>query len=123
MTHFNRDLCFYQTHYFDKFVSHVVWLHRNDPHFVVFCNVDGCEYSTKRWGAFKTHVSRKQRVQAQNQANECDDSHDTHSVSDDGNATLMSMRFLKMSICQKKIPRLGTNIWPVHHLHYLLIKT
>ena len=53
----------------------------------MFCNVDGCEYSTISLGAFKTHVSGKHRVQAQNQANECDDSHDTHSVSDDGNAT------------------------------------
>lgn len=39
--------------------NHIKRTHRHDSNFIVNCSVENCAYSTKSWGAFKSHVSKK----------------------------------------------------------------
>lgn len=60
------SMCCFSTDIHDRFVAHVVRAHRHDSNFVVYCGYPNCPYTTKTWGAFKTHVSRKHRLEVEN---------------------------------------------------------
>lgn len=60
------SMCCFSTDIYDKFVAHVVRAHRHDSNFIVYCGYPNCPYTTKAWGAFKTHVSRKHRLEVEN---------------------------------------------------------
>lgn len=59
MSVFKCSMCSFVCASGDKFLAHYTRYHKLDPNFIVFCTVENCEYSTKSWGAFKKHVSRK----------------------------------------------------------------
>ena len=72
MQDFRCSLCSYTSESYDRFVSHVVRLHRHDPNFIVYCSMANCSYSSKTWGAFKSHMSRKHRKLAEKMPTEND---------------------------------------------------
>lgn len=68
---FNCFMCSFSTTEYDRFVTHVVRSHRHDPNFVVYCGYPNCPYTTKAWGAFKSHVSRKHKLTTAIENNNC----------------------------------------------------
>ena len=49
----------FSTNSFKSFQNHYVRRHKNEPNFYVACNIEGCAYTTKRWGTFRVHIHRK----------------------------------------------------------------
>ena len=75
-------MCTYVTIKWAHLTNHIVRVHKNDPRFHVSCEIDNCEFSTKSWGSFKTHMSRNHRKQDDindNAADANDSSDDTDS--------------------------------------------
>jgi hypothetical protein len=52
------SLCPFHSVSFQKFSRHIVRHHRNDASFLVNCCINNCQYSTKSWNAYKSHVNR-----------------------------------------------------------------
>lgn len=80
---FGCSMCCFSTDEYDNFVNHVVRAHRHDPNFIVYCGYPNCPYTTTAWGAFKTHISRKHKPEAEtvlkiHDAIEVDDEPGTH---------------------------------------------
>ena len=57
------SMCCFSGDSFQRLTDHVVRLHRHDPNFVVHCEIGNCAYTSKSWGAYKCHVSRKHRAE------------------------------------------------------------
>jgi hypothetical protein len=55
-------MCAYESSSLERYGTHAVRQHQFDPNFIVHCSFKACSYSTKSWGAFKAHVSRKHRI-------------------------------------------------------------
>ena len=55
--HYCSICTFYSVSYI-KFTKHIVRHHRHESNFLVNCGINGCQYSTRSWNAFRTHVSR-----------------------------------------------------------------
>ena len=41
------------------FCNHIARLHKNDPRFIVYCQIGNCGFSSKSWIGYKSHISRK----------------------------------------------------------------
>ena len=52
------SVCPFHSVSFQKYTQHIVRHHGNEANFFVNCCISNCQYSTKSWNAFKTHVSR-----------------------------------------------------------------
>ena len=58
----NCSLCDFSAQNHSKLAWDMVPYHRNDSKFIVHCNYPNCFYSTKSWGAYKTHVWRNHKA-------------------------------------------------------------
>lgn len=58
---YNCTMCPYYTKYHKDFCNHIVRVHRNDSRFMVYCQVNKCGFSTKRWNSYKQHISKYHR--------------------------------------------------------------
>lgn len=55
-------MCPYITRYHKDFCNHIVRIHKNDPRFLVCCQVGQCCFSTKSWKSYKQHISSYHRT-------------------------------------------------------------
>ena len=55
------SMCTYETPKSTKLVNHMVRIHKNDPRFRLSCEIGNCGFSTRSWGSFKPHMSRKHK--------------------------------------------------------------
>lgn len=51
-------VCVYETKYHKDFCSHIVRVHKNDPRFLVYCQIGECSFSTKVWNSYKHHIGK-----------------------------------------------------------------
>ena len=56
---FRCSLCPFMSNSLDSFQKHYVRVHKNQPGFIVACNVGACCYTTKTWGSYKMHMYRQ----------------------------------------------------------------
>jgi len=54
-------MCPFSTKTFYLFCNHIARLHKNDPRFIVYCQVGNCGFSSKSWIGYKSHISRKHK--------------------------------------------------------------
>ncbi|XP_022093684.1 uncharacterized protein LOC110980918 [Acanthaster planci] len=96
---FKCSLCCFISNSYEKFTSHVVRLHRHDANFVCFCSFGNCSYSSRSWGAFKAHMSRKHSIQNVNNAADGDMANyaDVPEQDDDNDAEVSQMSELQMT--------------------------
>ena len=55
-------MCVYETNLHKEFSGHVVRIHKNDPRFLVYCQIGESSLSTKVWNSFKQHVSNNIKI-------------------------------------------------------------
>ena len=67
----------------NKFEKHIVRSHKNDPNFIATCSVGNCNYATKSWGAFRTHIWRKHRLDDQDSDEDQLNGYESSSSSDE----------------------------------------
>ena len=56
--HHSCHMCPFSSSYFTDFVKHTVRMHKNDPRFRVYCEFEGCSFTSKNWNSYKIHVHR-----------------------------------------------------------------
>ncbi|CAG2190059.1 unnamed protein product [Mytilus edulis] len=64
---YSCTMCPYVTKYHKDFCNHIVRVHKSDPRFLVYCQVDCCGFSTKSWNSYKQHVSAYHKEVALNE--------------------------------------------------------
>lgn len=55
-------MCVYETNLHKEFSGHVVRIHKNDPRFLVYCQIGERSLSTKVWNSYKQHVSNNIKI-------------------------------------------------------------
>ncbi len=55
------SMCSYVAESKKGLTGHIVRRHRHEPNFIVYCLETGCNYTTKTWGSFRVHMSRKHK--------------------------------------------------------------
>lgn len=56
-------MCVYVTKYHNDFCSHIARVHKNDPRFIVYCQIGNCSFSTNIWNrqTHKQHISKQHK--------------------------------------------------------------
>lgn len=58
---FSCTMCVNVTKYHKDFCSHFARVHKNDPLFLVYCQIGNCSFSTQIWNSYKQHISKQHK--------------------------------------------------------------
>ena len=78
---FRCPMCFFTDSSVDRFSKHMVRFHKHDPHFILNCGFQDCNFVSKSWPCFKMHVKRKHHRLCES-ANDNDGDNDDNNVDD-----------------------------------------